>query len=361
MKKIVPQNISPSSAHSSIVKRGVKEPSYFTSNLLEHWLIIRPWWRRIAIATALGVLITFVMSEFVMSHWYQATAMIRPASQQGPVSPLAMMLGNSSFSAALGNMISSSAGLSEQLPSDAGEYVDLMQSHDLTVALIKRHNLGPILDHKSLVTRLLEPFDRLLNAVVGLFVAPDPGSTDRMWHWYEQMQRRFAVDYDSMQGNLTLTFLDRDPETAKKILGYYIDDLREKLRRRTIENTSAAIESLQEALQQTPDPLVQQQVAQIIAQEIQQEKTAQAEADFAFSVTDPPYVPQHIYKPNPLLLCLIAALAVPFLALVVLELHANVYVPFREADQALDRGTANDMDGAAHDRSIDESRSRPAN
>jgi hypothetical protein len=348
MKKIAPQNRNLSSTRVYTRKQEVSEPTALASNLLDHWLIVKPWWRRIVAATMIAVLAAFIVTEFIWSHWYQASAMIRPASQQGPVSPLALMLGNSSFSAALGNMISSSTGLSEQLPSDAGEYIDLMQSHDLTSTIVLRHKLGPILEQKSALRQVLDPVLHLKDAVIGLFVSKTPSSEeDRQWQWFEQMQKRFTVEYDNMQGNVTLTFTDRDPDTATKILGFYIDDLREKLRKRTIDNTGAAVRSLQEALEQTPDPLVQQQLALIIAQEIQQEKTAQAEADFAFSVTDAPFVPRDTFQPNVLLVCLVAGLVVPFLALVWLELYANVVLPFREADRAQHISMVNGFDESA--------------
>jgi len=339
MKKVAIQDGERSSAQA-LLKRAAAQTADSTPPLLEHWLIVKPWWRTIAVATLLGVLITILLWLFFLSHWYQASAMIRPASQQGPVSPLAMMMGSASFSQALSSVLSSSTGFSGELPNDAAEYMDLLQSYQLTTAMIERHKLGPMLDKN--------PHEFIQRIKESLFTtSSDPEY--RRWKQYKKMEKRFSVDYDDKHGNLTLNFMDHDRETAKKVLGFYIHDLREMLRKRTVQNTNAAVQSLQKELQRTPDPLLQQQVAQIIAQEIQQATTAQAQADFAFSVTDAPYVPAEVYTPKLALLCLLTALLIPFLAVLWLELYSNVYAPLREAHRASELSNANGLDALADD------------
>src|SRR6516165_5648244 len=152
------------------------EPAIF-----EHWQLVKPWWRKIAVATLAGVVITFLLCELVLRKWYQGSAIIRPASQQGPISPLAMMFGSSSISQALSNMIGTTTSLSGQLPSDAAEYTDTLQSYQFTTALIERHKLGPVLDSGS-----VHLARRLFLALRTRFGSSPSNFQDlNLWYWYQ--------------------------------------------------------------------------------------------------------------------------------------------------------------------------------
>ncbi len=308
--------------------------------LLEYWLILRPWRRRIAMVAVVSAVLVFVVAKFLMTQWYQATAVIRPASQQGPVSPLANVVGSISAGGALSSLMSSASGLGEAIPSDAAEYMDLTQGYNFTVALIEQHHLGPMLDQQSLLHRIfVDPRRRLLNAIENYFSPSGP--PDKRWGWYLAMQRRYDIEFNDQMGNLTLTFKDRNPDAATKVLGFYIEDLRTALRARSIKDTNAVVDSLEKELGQTSDPLVQQQLATLLASEIQQEKTAEAQADFAFAVTDAPYCPSVIYSPNASRLAVAAGVMVPSMLCLWLLFFARVYVPLRVAEAEFEVGTPN--------------------
>ncbi len=85
-----------------------------------------------------------------------------------------------------------------------------------------------------------------------------------------------------------------------------------------------------------------------MAEQIQQEKTAQAEADFAFAVLEPPFVAQAVYKPDAMLQSLVALVLTPLFCFIAILLYQRVYVPIREAEQVLSaaRG-ADDSDAPA--------------
>jgi hypothetical protein len=308
--------------------------------LLEYWLILKPWRWRIATVGAVSAILVFVLAKFLMTQWYLATAVIRPASQQGPVSPLANVVGTLSPGGALSSLMSGASGLGGMLPSDAAEYMGLSQSYSFTVALVERHKLGPMLKQQSLIHRIfINPPHRALAAVEGIFESPGP--SDERWMWYSAMQKRFDIEYNDYMGDLTLTFKDRDPATAKKVLGFYIQDLRDTLRARSIKDTKTVVESLEKALDQTSDPLVQQQLAALLASEIQQEKTAEAQADFAFSETDAPYAPAEVYSPKPTLWAVAAGVMAPFMLCLWLLFFARVYEPLRAAESRSDTGASN--------------------
>lgn len=302
------------------------------STLLEYWLILRPWSRCIAAVAIGSAIAVFVLTRFVMTQWYQASAVIRPASQVGPVSPLAGVVGSSLPSQALSNLFNGANSLSGAIPSDAAEFIDLSKGYGFTTDLIHSHHLGPMLDQKSVIQRMIAAVEELFST---------PGPVDRNWGWYQAMQKRFDIEYDDKLGDLTLTFEDGDPVTARKILEFYIEELRSTLRERSIKDTEAVVDSLRTELNQTSDPLVQQQLAILLASEIQQEKTAKAEADFAFSVTDAPYVPDEVYAPKPTLWAVAACVLVPFVMCAWLIFIERVWRLLRAAEGAVEVARAN--------------------
>lgn len=298
--------------------------------LLDYWFFLKPWWLKILVASAVALLLTLVVDAFVRTHWYRAQAIIRPASQEGPTSPLATMMSTSPLAGGLSALMGAT-GLSGQTPSDAAEHMAILSSYDFATALVVRHNLGPVLDRKSLVDWLLTPLSWLIERVERYF--PGEGTPDPRWRWYKKTTDRFDSDYDDQQGNLTLGFSDPDPRVAKRVLGYYIDALREKLRNRTIREASAAAQSFEEELGRTADPLIQTQIAILIAQQIQQEKIAQVQANFAFTVTEPPYAGDHLDRPNFLLDGALAVVVTPLLMVLWLIFYYRLYLPARELDR----------------------------
>src|SRR5262249_55461793 len=118
-------------------------------------------------------------------------------------------------------------------------------------------------------------------------------------------------------------FKTKTPDEAERILGYYVDDLREKLRSREVQSAGAAIESMKAEARGTSDALLQAQLYELIAKQMQQLRLAQVEADFAFTVLEPPAAPDKPYSPDVLLYSSIAG----FLALII---AAGVAL-FREA------------------------------
>lgn len=123
--------------------------------------------------------------------------------------------------------------------------------------------------------------------------------------------KSFSCEYSPKTNNLTFYYEGESVEGAERILGYYVDDLREKLRSRETKETAEAIESMKQEVRVTSDTLLQQQLYGLIANQMQQLKLAQVQADFAFSVLEPPVAPDRKYSPKRLLdSAIVAALAV---------------------------------------------------
>jgi hypothetical protein len=303
---------------------------------VDYWLLFRPWFRQIALVTVLAVVCTAILRKTLFTQWYQAEAVVRPASQEGPTSPLAMLFSQSPIESAFSSLMSA-AGISEQTPSDAADEMAIMNSYDFTIELVKRHNLVPIITRPSLLRWLISPLVNLVTAAINwvqsLFGVSGPQGPDE-WLWYQAMQDRFNSDFDYKEGNLTVSFIDPDPDTAKQILGFYLSDLRAKLRGRAINESRNAVAALRDEIGATSDPTIELQLATLLAQEIQQEKTAEVQADFAFTMIQMPAVPDYVYRPNLLLECSIVFVLVPLFYFIGIMFYTRVYLPAQAIQEA---------------------------
>jgi hypothetical protein len=123
------------------------------------------------------------------------------------------------------------------------------------------------------------------------------------------MQNRFDCKFNADTGNLDLSFLDADPAMSRAILGWYMSDLREKLRAEEVRRSRAAMESLRTEARRSDDPFLQAQLYNLSAVQMQNLKMAEAESDFAFKVIQSAVVPNKPYGPRPMLDAAIVGLA----------------------------------------------------
>lgn len=265
----------------------------YTIDLAPYISALRERWRIIASAAVVAAAFTAVVTGLVLPKWYRATAVIRPIATPAIESRIAGVLGGLGGGFGLSGI---AASLGAGGNNDAEEYIAIMQGFQFSVALAERHHLSG---------ELLKP------GLLSLLYAPTP--KDPNWAMYRVLEKRFDCDYSMKTGDITLQFQARNRQSAEKILGYYIDDLRGLLRAREISGASSAIESLEAEARATPDALLRSELYELVAKQVQRKKMAQVEADFAFRVLDPPAASDKPYSPRALLDCVLAA----FLALVV--------------------------------------------
>lgn len=240
-------------------------------------------WRLITAATIGAVLATFIATTFLMTRWYQATAVIRPSSDSSIGRQLS--LGGELPLQGLGEAMLG-GGLSQK----AEEYVAILDSFAFNTSLIKRHQLASALlvDYKW----QLYPHDS-------------------QWDAYRTLQRRFDAAYSYRTDLITLSLRDRSREHAAKVLGYYIDDLRAQLREREIQSTTLAINAIEEQVSKTADALLLNRLYELIAEQLKRNRLAQVQADYSFAVIDPPSTPDWPYRPLVLMDCLLVGLVTP--------------------------------------------------
>jgi hypothetical protein len=258
-----------------------------------NWYLLKPWVGTIAVATVVTATITFVVTKLCLTHYYQATAVIRPVSQSDQGNLASGML------AGMSSAIGSLTGLSGDEEKDAEKYISIVNSYSFAMEILKRANLSARLIARSWGHRLF-------------------GWPVSKYRLYEKMDALFDADYSIKMGNVTMTFLDPDPIVAQKVLGDYLKLLRERLRQHEIESSTAAISSLEKEAAATSDAQLQGMLYDSIAKQIQRRGMAQVQANFSFDVIDPPIASDRIYAPKVMLDSALAALLTPLLAVLIL-------------------------------------------
>jgi len=249
------------------------------------------WPKTIAIAVLLVAGVTAVASKFYLTRWYKAGAIIRPVSQSALQEQLtglgtAFGSGGAGISGILGS-VSGGAGGS----GDAQEFVGILNSFTFLRAVILKHNL---------MTDLLPDERPSLREF--------KSSRHLQWLAYRRITSRLTVEYEIKTGNISLALEGTDPARAEVVMGYVIDDFRELLRRKQIEDVRAAIASLNQQAALTSDVTLQSALYQLIADQIQREKIAEVQSDFAFTIIEAPSASDIKVWPPTLLLCLLAGL-----------------------------------------------------
>ena len=207
-------------------------------------------WKIILLVALLAAIGTYLVCKFVWPRTYRTMAILRPAESQTVQSKLQGV-------GALGGMM----GVAPSLfggGSNANEYVAILKSHTFTQDTVQRHSLPRTV---------------------------------------KDTMERFDASYSPLTGNITLYYKDSTPEEAARVLEFFVDDLREDLRRHDVTEASAVISSLTEEVKNVPDPLLVTKIDELLAKQIEDEKLAQAESDFAFRVIEPPFPPDRVYRP----------------------------------------------------------------
>ncbi len=294
--------------------------SYFALLALRH--------RRLLITASAGSMAAvFCLTFFVMHPKYQATAVIRPVGQSSSgVGSLLKSTGLSSMGDMTGTGIDSDIGTNVHEPD---ELVTILTSYTFTTAMIQAENLGPKLKGGRSIMSLLPHFS-----------FGRTGRQPSLWSYYRAMSSRFDCENSIRTGNITLTFIDKDTDFAIYILNLYIDRLRDQLRAHDVFYNKAAAKSLEAEAAAASDPLMRDNLYDLVARQVKKIKTAEANADFAFTVMEKPYTPPYPVQPLVVLDTLFAGIAIPlfiFAVLVVRDWTPRVKKDLAEAASESER------------------------
>jgi hypothetical protein len=275
--------------------------SYFALLFIRH--------RRLLITAGLvSMALVFVLTRFVMHPKYEATAIIRPVGQNpNSIGSLLQTAGVMSQSLS-GVGIDSDIGTNVH---DPDELVAVLNSYTFMSSMIQAENLGPKLTGGFSIGSLIPSLP---------FIHHEKNGSP-LWGYYRALSGAFDCENSLRTGNITLTFIHKDPEFARRVVALFIDRLRDQLRAHDVSTNKAAAVSLEEAAASATDPMLRDDLYQLAAMQVQKIKTAQANADFAFNVLEDPYVPPEPVKPWVMLDTLAAGIAVPLLIFAILVLR----------------------------------------
>ncbi len=151
---------------------------------------------------------------------------------------------------------------------DAYHYISIIKSREFLFRLLEENRLSESTDLAS----------------AGWLGSKRPGP----WETYRAVTRAMEVEFDRRQGNIVIDLTLKDRRLAQNLLAWTIDDLRRQLRKSVLDECENTNRSLEEQIKRTPDDLVRGQLYQQIGRCLQRAALAKVQADFAFSVIDPP-------------------------------------------------------------------------
>jgi hypothetical protein len=270
-------------------------------------------------------MLVLILTVFVMKPKYQATALIRPNAMSSATSGLAgiaaAVLGSSSALGSLAPVLGAGGGSGGNGPSyhDPQELIAITQSFAFTDSLLAENHLE---------TKIAKPRSGLRLRLLG----PRP-----RWKLYKIMGKRYDCEFDVRTGNLTMTFIHRDPMLARFILDQYVSRLRGQLRKAELQSARLAIKSLEDEAERSADSVLRAQLYGILAQEFEFEKTAEMNADFAFEVIEAPVVPSVPYAPWRIIDPLAVGFLLSLIIVAYLFLHDRYVSLKRDMDLAAER------------------------
>ncbi len=255
-------------AHLTDAQHATLQLLYYVELLRSRWILIAS----LTIGIGLGY---GLYTKFLTVKWYRAQAIVTPVSlDEG----LSMGTGGAGgmVDGLGGGIASILEGGSADTVTLAERYTAIMNSYAFTTELVNKYHLE--------------------HSIVGVRSPKAPTVTK--WSIHTMIADRFSTEYDYKSGNLTLYFLDPSPAEAQRVLGFYLDSLRDKLRNEEVQAGASAAASLEEEVRKSSDALLQTQLYELMARQIQREKIAAVQSDFAFKVVEPPVVPDNYFEPK---------------------------------------------------------------
>jgi len=263
-------NVAGAGAHAHLT-----EAQHATLQFLYYVDLLRSRWLLIALLT-IGIGLGYgLYTKYMTVKWYRAQAIVTPVA---PEASLSMGTGGAGdmVDGLGGGIASILEGGSADTVTLAERYTAIMNSYAFTTDLVNKYHL----EHN----------------IVGARTPNAPTVTK--WSMHTMISDRFSTEYDYKSGNLTLFFLDPSPAEAQRVLGFYLDSLRDKLRNEEVQAGASAAASLEEEVRKSSDALLQTQLYELMARQIQRQKIAEVQSDFAFKVVEPPVVPDNYFAPK---------------------------------------------------------------
>jgi len=164
-----------------------------------------------------------------------------------------------------------------------------LDSRQLTARVIEKHELMPVLfpeswdenkkSWKSTPAPTMQMAHEAMKKLLEIGLKTNKRSTIRL----RDNQRPISVGIQH-----------KDATTAKQIVDYYLVELSESLRGRALHDAIEKMRFLEDQLDKTLDPLMQDKIHLLRAREVEKATFAKAQKYYGFTVIDPPVIPDQI-------------------------------------------------------------------
>ena len=250
---------------------------------------------------AAGLSVLLAMS---LPNIYQASALLQPQSGDGGMSGLARQYGG----------LASLAGIS--LPSKDGQSktelaLEVLKSKKFANEFLERHAILPAfyagehwdweMDTLSLDEALYDSDRKEWVRDVKPPRKPKPGVEEIHELWMETV----LVAEDKDTGFVTVALKHPSPGLAKSWLELLIHDLNETLRSQDLAEAERAVTYLESQLAETATTEIRELLAGLLRSHMESRMVATVEKDYAFSIIDPPTLPEKKSEPNRALICVL--------------------------------------------------------
>lgn len=236
-------------------------------------------------------------AAFAVLYALSATPIYRSEVVLSPVSKGSM----SGTSSPLGGL-ASFAGITVGGATDQVEMLAMLESNGFTAAFIRDKDLLPIL--------FADRWDaqaQKWNA--SLEEQPDVRDGVRLFN--EGV--RFISEDAPKTGLVTLAIEWKDPKIAAEWAGELVQRINESARRRDIAESQRKLDYLNQEMSKANIVELRQAIARVIEDQINAMMLAQAQAEYAFKVIDPPIIPKKRIWPQRTLIVLVAVFLAGFI------------------------------------------------
>ena len=239
-----------------------------------------------------------LLVTFLMPAYFRASALIRPETTD-----------TSKVSGVLGSL--ASLGGVSLGPSKIEDLEVVLKSRNLTIRVFDNHELWAAVypDRYDPATKRIRP--GILERLRGGTSDPRPPGK---WDSVEAAKDHLAVTTDRRTGTITVSFDARTPETAARIVGFYLDEGKSRLQEEALKRARQNKTFLFDQLQNMVDPIVRDRIYTTYGVEVEKEMLARNREQFGFILVDAPIPPIRRHSPKRLLTTLLAALTAAFLA-----------------------------------------------
>ena len=256
-----------------------------------------------------------------MKNIYKSSAVILPTKQGSGGSSLV-----SQYSG-----IASLVGIS--LPSSGGSdaIMALLKSRSLKEETIKKYNLLPIILYKSWDSknkRWIEKegiITKIKKAILGSSSGKQIFNKNeiRMAKAIKAFSKMIDVSEDKKLGTITVSVEYPDPTVAANLVQDLLSTLKDRMTKEAIEIAKKRKGILENELNKTQDPTIQQKLYSLIAKQEETMVMAKVSEDFAFKVIDSPQIPINKYKPKRKLIVIVA-----FITSLILSIFLIFFIEF---------------------------------